>query len=51
MACLLPICFCELDYTLSQKISRLNELNYKLTRHHTSENSPERSPAQSELEL
>lgn len=49
MACLLPICFCELAYTLSQKISRLNELNYKLTR--PSENSPEHSPAQSELEL
>ena len=40
-----------LEDEYQQKISRLNELNYKLTRHHTSENSPERSPAQSELEL
>ena len=40
-----------LEAEYQQKISRLNELNYKLTRHHTSENSPERSPAQSELEL
>lgn len=40
-----------LEDEYQQKISRLNELNYKLTRHHTSENSPEHSPAQSELEL
>lgn len=39
-----------LEDEYQQKISRLNELNYKLTRHHTSENSPEHSPAQSELE-
>ena len=40
-----------LEDEYQQKISRLNELNYKLTRHHSSENSPEHSPAQSELEL
>ena len=40
-----------LEDEYQQKISRLNELNYKLTRHHTSENSPEHSPVQSELEL
>lgn len=40
-----------LEDEYQQKISRLNALNYKLTRHHTSENSPEHSPAQSELEL
>ena len=40
-----------LEDEYQQKISRLNELNYKLTRHHTSENSPEPSPAQSGLEL
>ena len=40
-----------LEDEYQQKISRLNELNYKLTRHHTPENSPEHSPAQSELEL
>ena len=39
-----------LENEYQQKISRLNELNYKLTRHHSSENSPEHSPAQSELE-
>lgn len=39
-----------LEDEYQQKISRLNELNYKLTRHHTSENSPEHYPAQSELE-
>ena len=39
-----------LEDEYQQKISRLNELNYKLTRHHTSENSPEHSPVQSELE-
>ncbi len=40
-----------LEDEYQQKISRLNELNYKLTRHHSSEDSPEHSPAQSELEL
>ena len=40
-----------LEDEYQQKISRLNELNYKLTRQHSSENSPEHSPAQSELEL
>ena len=40
-----------LEDEYQQKISRLNELNYKLTHHHSSENSPEHSPAQSELEL
>lgn len=40
-----------LEDEYQQKISRLNELNYKLTRQHCSENSPEHSPAQSELEL
>ena len=40
-----------LEDEYQQRISRLNELNYKLTRHHSSENSPEHSPAQSELEL
>ena len=40
-----------LEDEYQQKISRLNELNYKLTRHHSSENSPEHSPAQGELEL
>ena len=40
-----------LENEYQQKISRLNELNYKLTRHHSSEDSPEHSPAQSELEL
>lgn len=40
-----------LEDEYQQKISRLNELNYKLTRHHTSENPPEHSPVQSELEL
>lgn len=40
-----------LEDEYQQKISRLNELNYKLTRHHSSENSPKHSPAQSELEL
>lgn len=39
-----------LEDEYQQKISRLNELNYKLTRHHTSENAPEHSPVQSELE-
>ena len=39
-----------LEDEYQQKISRLNELNYKLTRHHTSENSPEHSPVQSELD-
>ncbi|MFR4261072.1 MAG: LPD25 domain-containing protein [Butyricicoccaceae bacterium] len=40
-----------LEDEYQQKISRLNELNYKLTRQHSSENSHEHSPAQSELEL
>ena len=40
-----------LEDEYQQKISRLNELNYKLTHHHSSENSPDHSPAQSELEL
>ena len=40
-----------LEDEYQQKISRLNELNYKLTRHHSSENSPQKSPMQNELEL
>lgn len=31
MACLLPICFCELDYTLSRKEFPLEQYNYLVT--------------------